>query len=185
MRASDFLTHPVFNSYHSETEMLRYIFKLQSRDLSLAHSMIPLGSCTMKLNATTEMVPVTWPFVSNIHPFAPNEQTMGYFKMISDLESWLAESVGLSAASIQPNAGSQGEYTGLLMIKKYHSSRGEGHRNICLISQSAHGTNPASAIMAGLKVVVITCDKDGNIDLEDLEEKIQIYKDSIAAIMIT
>ena len=185
VRASSFLTHPVFNSYHSETEMLRYIFKLQSRDLSLAHSMIPLGSCTMKLNATTEMIPVTWPFVSNIHPFAPKDQTKGYLKMISDLESWLAECVGLSATSIQPNAGSQGEYTGLLMIKKYHSSKGEGHRNICLIPQSAHGTNPASAIMAGLRVVVVKCDKDGNIDLEDLEEKIQTYQDNIAAIMIT
>ena len=185
VRTSDFLTHPVFNSYHSETEMLRYIFKLQSRDLSLAHSMIPLGSCTMKLNATAEMIPVTWPFVSNIHPFAPEKQTIGYLKMISDLEDWLAKCVGLNATSIQPNAGSQGEYAGLLMIKKYHSSRGEEKRNICLIPQSAHGTNPASAIMAGLKVVVVKCDKDGNIDLEDLEEKVQTYKDSIAAIMIT
>ncbi len=185
VRTSDFLTHPVFNSYHSETEMLRYIFKLQSRDLSLAHSMIPLGSCTMKLNATTEMIPVTWPFVSNIHPFAPREQTSGYLKMILDLENWLAECVGLSATSIQPNAGSQGEYTGLLMIKKYHSSRGEEHRDICLIPQSAHGTNPASAIMAGLKVVVVKCDKDGNIDLEDLKEKVQTYQANIAAIMIT
>lgn len=185
IRTSNFLTHQVFNSYHSETEMLRYIFRLQSRDLSLTHSMIPLGSCTMKLNATTEMIPVTWPFVANIHPFAPKEQTKGYLKMISDLESWLAECVGLHATSIQPNAGSQGEYTGLLMIKKYHFSRGQGHRNICFIPQSAHGTNPASAIMAGLKVIVIKCDKDGNIDLKDLEEKIQTHQDNLAAIMIT
>ena len=185
MRTSDFLTHSVFNSYHSETEMLRYIFRLQSRDLSLAHSMIPLGSCTMKLNATTEMIPITWPFVSNMHPFAPREQTNGYLKMILELETWLAECVGLHATSIQPNAGSQGEYAGLLMIKKYHSSRGQRHRNICFIPQSAHGTNPASAIMAGLKVIVIRCDKDGNIDLKDLEEKIQTHQDNLAAIMIT
>ena len=185
VRTSDFLTHPVFNSYYSETEMLRYIFRLQSRDLSLAHSMIPLGSCTMKLNATTEMIPVTWPFVSNIHPFAPQKQTSGYLKMILELETWLAECMGLHATSLQPNAGSQGEYTGLLMIKKYQSSRGEGHRDICLIPQSAHGTNPASAIMAGLKVVVIRCDKEGNIDIEDIEEKIQVHQNNIAAIMIT
>lgn len=184
-RTSDFLTHRVFNSYHSETEMLRYIFKLQSRDLSLAHSMIPLGSCTMKLNATAEMIPITWSYLADIHPFAPQEQIPGYLKMIHQLESWLAECVGLYATSVQPNAGSQGEYTGLLIIKKYHHSRGDFHRNVCLIPQSAHGTNPASAVMAGLQVVIVQCDKDGNIDMKDLEEKIKTYKNSLAAIMIT
>ena len=185
LRTSDFLTHPVFNSYHSETEMLRYIFKLQSRDLSLAHSMIPLGSCTMKLNATTEMMPITWPSLANVHPFAPQEQVPGYLKMIHQLESWLAECVGLHATSVQPNAGSQGEYTGLLIIKKYHHSQGDLHRNICLIPQSAHGTNPASAVMAGFQVVIVQCDQNGNIDLKDLKEKIEVYKDKLAAIMIT
>ena len=184
VRKSDFLTHKVFNAYHSETEMLRYIHRLQSRDLSLAHSMIPLGSCTMKLNASTEMLPLSWPSVANIHPFAPAEQTKGYLKMIQQLEKWLAECVGFDATSVQPNAGSQGELTGLLIIKKYHESRGQS-RHICLIPESAHGTNPASAVMAGFKVVAIKCSKDGNIDLKDLQEKIQIHQKDIAAIMIT
>ena len=185
MRTSCFLTHPVFNSYHSETEMLRYIFKLQSRDLSLAYSMIPLGSCTMKLNATAEMIPVTWPKIAQIHPFAPPEQTQGYLEVLTQLENWLAQCVGMDATSLQPNAGSQGEYTGLLIIKKYHQSQGQAHRNICLIPQSAHGTNPASATMAGLQVVTVNCDKNGNIHLEDLKTKIHLYKNKIAAMMIT
>lgn len=184
-RTSNFLTHPVFNAYHSETEMVRYIHKLQSRDLSLTHSMIPLGSCTMKLNPTTTMKPLSWPFVADLHPFAPSEQTRGYLKMLKQLEAWLAECVGLDATSLQPNAGSQGEYAGLLIIKKYHEARGQGHRNVCLIPASAHGTNPASAVMAGLKVVVIKCDRNGNIDLDHLQSQIQVYQKDLAAMMIT
>lgn len=185
LRATQYLTHPVFNSHHSETEMLRYIFKLQSRDLSLAQSMIPLGSCTMKLNATTEMLPVTWEEFSNIHPFAAENQTQGYREMIGALEEQLSEITGFDGVSLQPNAGSQGEYAGLLVIRKYHEYRGENNRDVCLIPMSAHGTNPASAAMAGLKVVVVLCDKEGNIDLKDLKNKAEQYKENLAALMIT
>ena len=184
-RESDYLTHPVFNSYHAETEMLRYITKLQSRDLSLAQSMIPLGSCTMKLNATSQMIPVTWPEFNRLHPFVPPAQTQGYQHLIEQLGAWLAEITGFDAISFQPNAGSQGEYTGLLVIRAYHQQRGEGHRNICLIPSSAHGTNPASAIMAGLKVVVVACDDEGNIDLADLREKAAQHQANLAALMVT
>src|SRR5205807_5639703 len=157
IRHSDFLTHPVFNTYHSETEMLRYLKKLESRDLSLCHSMIPLGSCTMKLNATAEMFPISWPEFARLHPFAPADQTSGYIDLCKQLEEWLAEMTGFAAVSLQPNAGSQGEYAGLLAIRQYHKSRNEGHRNVCLIPTSAHGTNPASATMAGFKVVSVAC----------------------------
>jgi glycine dehydrogenase len=184
-RTSDFLTHPVFNSYHSETEMLRYIFRLQNRDLSLAHAMIPLGSCTMKLNAATEMIPVTWPEFSHLHPFAPPAQAQGYQALFHRLEKALSEITGFAAISFQPNAGSQGEYAGLLTIRAYHQARGEGHRRICLIPSSAHGTNPASAVMAGMTVAVVNCDEDGNVDLHDLRAKAAQYADELAAIMIT
>ncbi len=184
-RTSGYLTHPVFNSYHAEHEMLRYIFKLQSRDLSLAHSMIPLGSCTMKLNATSEMIPVTWPEFARIHPFAPADQQKGYHILFNQLESWLAEITGFAAVSLQPNAGSQGEYAGLLAIHAYHESRGDKHRDICLIPSSAHGTNPASAITAGMHVVGVRCDDHGNIDLEDLKAKAESHAKQLAAIMIT
>ena len=184
-RESSYLTHPVFNSYHSETEMLRYIHKLQTKDLSLVNAMIPLGSCTMKLNATAEMVPVTWEEFGGLHPFAPPEQADGYKHLFSQLETWLAEITGYSGISLQPNAGSQGEYAGLLVIRKYHQSRGESHRDVCLIPTSAHGTNPASAVMAGMQVVVVACDLNGNIDLEDLQSKANEHKDNLAAAMIT
>ena len=170
-RRSPFLTHPVFNRHHSETEMLRYIKRLESRDLSLAQSMIPLGSCTMKLNATAEMIPVTWPELGGLHPFAPADQAKGYHEMFAQLEAWLAEITGFAAISLQPNAGAQGEYTGLLVIRAYHRSRGDAHRNVCLIPVSAHGTNPASAAMAGLKVVAVACDAHGNIDIADLRRR--------------
>ena len=184
-RKSPYLTHPVFNSYHSETEMLRYIHRLQTKDLSLVNAMIPLGSCTMKLNATTEMVPVTWSEFGDLHPFVPQEQAEGYRHLFSQLEEWLAEITGYSGISLQPNAGSQGEYAGLLVIRKYHESRSEAHRNVCLIPTSAHGTNPASAVMAGMKVVVVACDLEGNIDLDDLREKADTHCDNLAAAMIT
>jgi glycine dehydrogenase len=184
-RKTAFLTETVFNRYHSETEMLRYLFRLQSKDLSLAHSMIPLGSCTMKLNATAEMIPVTWPEFAHIHPFAPLDQTKGYLKMIRELEGMLAEITGFAAVSLQPNAGSQGEYAGLLCIRKYHQSRGQEHRNICLIPSSAHGTNPASAVMAGMKVVVVKCDDGGNVDLKDLQAQAEKHADHLAALMVT
>ncbi|HEY0020942.1 MAG TPA: aminomethyl-transferring glycine dehydrogenase [Longimicrobium sp.] len=184
-RRSDILTHPVFNRYHSETEMLRYIRSLESRDLSLTHSMIPLGSCTMKLNATVEMIPVTWPEVSRIHPFAPPEQTAGYLELFRSLESDLAEITGFDAVSLQPNAGSQGEFAGLLVIREYHEGRGQGHRNVCLIPQSAHGTNPASAVMAGMKVVVVASTNEGNVDLDDLRKKADQHADDLSALMIT
>ena len=184
-RTTSFLQHPVFNSHHSETEMLRYIHRLQSRDLSLADSMIPLGSCTMKLNATSEMVPVSWPQFARIHPFAPVEQAAGYQVIFKQLESALAEIAGLPAVSLQPNAGSQGEYAGLLVIRKYHQGRGEGDRDVCLIPSSAHGTNPASAVMAGCRVVVVSCDEQGNVDLSDLRAKVQQHRRKLAALMVT
>ena len=184
-RETPYLTHPVFNSYHSETEMLRYIHRLQTKDLSLVNAMIPLGSCTMKLNATAEMVPITWREFSELHPFAPKEQAEGYQRLFSQLETWLAEITGYSGISLQPNAGSQGEYAGLLVIREYHQSRGESHRDVCLIPTSAHGTNPASAVMAGMKVVVVACDTEGNIDLADLREKTDTHRDNLAAAMIT
>ena len=184
-RTTPFMTHPVFNTHFSETEMLRYIFKLQGRDLSLAHAMIPLGSCTMKLNATAEMVPVTWPEFGNIHPFAPAGQTVGYREMFTQLEGWLAQITGFDAVSLQPNAGSQGEYAGLMVIAAYHKSRGQGHRNVCIIPSSAHGTNPASAVIAGMKVVVVGCDRYGNIDVADLRAKAEAHADNLAALMVT
>ncbi|MEO1387835.1 MAG: aminomethyl-transferring glycine dehydrogenase [Cyanobacteria bacterium J06634_6] len=184
-RQSDYLTHPVFNQYHSETELLRYLYSLQKKDLSLADAMIPLGSCTMKLNATAEMIPITWPEFGQIHPFAPLSQTKGYQTLFIQLEDWLANITGFAGISLQPNAGSQGEYTGLLVIRQYHQQRGESHRNICLIPQSAHGTNPASAVMAGMKVVAVKCDDDGNIDVEDLSAKAEKHKDNLAALMVT
>jgi glycine dehydrogenase len=184
-RTSAYLTHPVFNAYHSETELLRYLHRLQSKDLSLTTAMIPLGSCTMKLNATSEMIPITWAEFAQIHPFAPLEQTQGYQLLFQQLESWLAEITGFAAISLQPNAGSQGEYAGLLAIHHYHANRGEAQRNICLIPESAHGTNPASAVMAGMKVVAVACDKDGNIDIADLKTKAEKYRDTLAALMVT
>jgi glycine dehydrogenase len=184
-RASAFLTHPVFNQYHSETELLRYIYRLQARDLSLVHSMIPLGSCTMKLNATAEMMPITWPLFNKIHPFAPVDQTAGYAQLFRELEADLAEITGFTAVSLQPNAGSQGEYSGLLAIAAYHESRGEAHRKVCLIPQSAHGTNPASAVMAGMTVVVVKTDPSGNIDVADLREKAEAHRADLAALMVT
>jgi glycine dehydrogenase len=185
VRTSEYLTHPVFHAHRSETAMLRYIRRLEGRDLSLTHSMIALGSCTMKLNATVEMFPVSWPEFNRIHPFAPLEQTQGYQEMFRQLEADLAEITGFAATSLQPNAGSQGEYAGLLCIRDYHLSRGEGHRDVCLIPQSAHGTNPASAVMAGMKVIVVGTDADGNIDLDDLREKAERHADALAALMVT
>jgi glycine dehydrogenase len=184
-RRSSFLTHPVFNQYHSETEMLRYIRKLEGRDLSLTHSMIPLGSCTMKLNATAEMMPITDPWWNRIHPFAPPSQAKGYAQVFSELERALAEITGLPAVSLQPNAGAQGEYAGLLVIKKHHAARGQGHRDVCLIPASAHGTNPASAVMAGMKVVVVKTDAKGNIDVDDLEALAKEHADRLGALMVT
>src|SRR5438045_4759987 len=185
IRTSEFLTHPVFNTHDTETEMLRYLKKLESCDLSLTTSMIPLGSCTMKLNATAEMFPISWPEISKLHPFAPMEQTVGYTEMCEQLEHWLAEITGFDAISLQPNAGSQGEFAGLLAIREYHASRNEGHRNVCLIPTSAHGTNPASATMAGFNVVSIACLKDGDIDLADLRAKADEHARDLAALMVT
>jgi glycine dehydrogenase len=184
-RESDFLQHPVFYQYHSETEMLRYLKRLENKDLSLAHAMISLGSCTMKLNATTEMIPVTWPEFSDIHPFAPAEQTRGYQRLIAELERMLVACTGYDAVSLQPNAGSQGEYAGLLAIKAYHESRGDTDRDVCLIPSSAHGTNPASAAMAGMKIIVVKCDENGNVDLADLRAKAAEHADRLSALMIT
>ena len=184
-RKSSYLTHPVFNTYHSETEMLRYIHKLQEKDLSLTTSMIPLGSCTMKLNATVEMLAVTWPEFSQLHPFAPLEQTRGYQILFEQLEAWLSELTGFPGVSLQPNAGSQGEYAGLLVIRKYHQYRGEKQRDVCLIPRSAHGTNPASAVMAGMRVAVVDCDDEGNVDLLDLRAKAEQHSQELAAAMVT
>ncbi|MEU7715863.1 aminomethyl-transferring glycine dehydrogenase [Micromonospora chalcea] len=184
-RTSEFLTHPVFHSHHSETAMLRYLRRLADFDYALDRGMIPLGSCTMKLNATTEMEPITWPEFAHLHPFAPAAQTAGYRELIAQLEGWLAEVTGYDAVSVQPNAGSQGELAGLLAIRGYHRERGEAHRDVCLIPSSAHGTNAASAVMAGMRVVVVGCDADGNVDLVDLDAKIDKHRDALAAIMVT
>ena len=185
VRTSTYLTHPVFNSYHSEHEMLRYIKKLESKDLSLVHSMIALGSCTMKLNATAEMIPVTWPEFGQIHPFAPIDQTEGYQELFTNLRTWLTEITGFADTSLQPNSGAQGEYAGLMVIRAYHLNRGEGHRNIALIPTSAHGTNPASAVMAGMKVVLVNCDDKGNIDVEDLKARAEEHAGELSCLMVT
>ncbi len=184
-RTSPFLQHPVFNRYHTETEMLRYLRRLEAKDLSLTTSMIPLGSCTMKLNATSEMLPLTWEHLSALHPFVPLEQAQGYQEIFRQLEVWLAEITGFHAVSLQPNAGSQGEYAGLLVIRAYHAARGETHRRICLIPHSAHGTNPASAAMAGMQIVGVTCDAEGNIDIADFKKKVECHRKELAALMIT
>jgi glycine dehydrogenase len=184
-RTSAFLTHPVFNTHHSETQMLRYIRSLSDKDLALDRSMIPLGSCTMKLNATSEMIPITWPEFAQVHPFAPREQLAGYWALNDQLCAWLSQATGYAGVSLQPNAGSQGEYAGLLVIKAFHDSRGEGHRRICLIPESAHGTNPASAQMAGMTVVVTKCDAMGNVDMDDLKAQCEKHSANLAAVMIT
>jgi glycine dehydrogenase len=184
-RSSSYLTHPKFNSYHTETEMMRYLKSLENKDLSLVHSMIPLGSCTMKLNAATELIPVSWSEFANIHPFAPVDQAAGYFQIFRELEAWLSEITGFAACSLQPNSGAQGEYAGLLTIRGYHEANGDFHRNVALIPDSAHGTNPASAVMAGMKVVVVKCDNQGNIDLEDLRAKAEKHSNELSALMVT
>jgi glycine dehydrogenase len=184
-RTSAFLTHPVFNTHHSETQMMRYLKQLENKDFSLTHGMIPLGSCTMKLNAAAEMIPVTWPEFGSLHPFAPKNQAAGYAELAEDLKAKLCEITGYDAFSLQPNSGASGEYAGLIAIQRYHQSRGEGHRNVCLIPSSAHGTNPATAAMVSMKVVVVKCDKNGNIDMSDLNAKIEQHRDNLSSIMIT
>jgi len=184
-RTSAYLTHPVFNSHHAEHEMLRYIKSLEAKDLSLCHSMIPLGSCTMKLNATTEMVPVSWEAFSKLHPFAPNDQVSGYMQILNELNEWLCAITGFAKMSFQPNSGAQGEYAGLMVIRAYHEDRGDSHRNVVLIPSSAHGTNPASAAMAGMQIVVVNCDEYGNIDVDDLKEKAQLHREKLACLMVT
>ncbi|WP_020536184.1 aminomethyl-transferring glycine dehydrogenase [Lewinella cohaerens] len=184
-RQTDYLTHPVFNSYQTETEMMRYIKRLENRDLSLTHSMIALGSCTMKLNAATELMPVSWPEFANLHPFVPKDQAAGYYQMFTELEAWLSDITGFTACSLQPNSGAQGEYTGLLTIRAYHLSRGDDNRNVAIIPDSAHGTNPASAVMAGMKVVVVKCDDEGNIDIADLREKAEANAADLSCLMVT
>jgi glycine dehydrogenase len=185
VRESKYLTHPVFNTYHTESKLMRYLKKLENKDLSLVHSMIALGSCTMKLNAATEMIPVSWPEFANLHPFVPADQSEGYTQIINELEAYLCTITGFDACSLMPNSGAQGEYSGLLSIRKYHKSRGEGHRNIVLIPSSAHGTNPASAVLAGMKVVVTKCDERGNLDFDDLVAKAELHKDNLSTLMVT
>ena len=185
LRQLDYLSHPLFQDYRTETEMLRYLKRLENKDISLTRSMIPLGSCTMKLNAAAEMIPVSWPEFARMHPFAPAEQVKGYTAMLSELSQWLTECTGYDAMSLQPNSGAQGEYAGLMAIRRYHRARGEAHRNICLIPTSAHGTNPASAVMAGMKVVLVACDDNGNVDMHDLKEKTESHSEYLAAIMVT
>lgn len=184
-RTSRYLTHPVFNTHHSETQMMRYLKQLENKDFSLTHGMIPLGSCTMKLNAAAEMIPVTWPEFGSIHPFAPLDQAAGYTALADDLKKKLCEITGYDEFSLQPNSGASGEYAGLIAIQRYHESRGEGHRNVCLIPSSAHGTNPATASMVSMKVVVVKCDDNGNIDTDDLAAKIEKHRDNLSSIMIT
>jgi glycine dehydrogenase len=185
IRSDAVLQHPVFNTHHTEHEMLRYLKSLQNKDLALDHSMISLGSCTMKLNATSEMIPVTWPEFGGLHPFAPRDQAVGYLEMIAGLTEWLKTVTGFDAICMQPNSGAQGEYAGLVAIDRYHASRGEAHRNVCLIPKSAHGTNPATAQMANMKVVVVDCDDNGNVDVNDLKTKAEAHKDDLACLMIT
>ena len=185
LRQVDYLSHPLFQDYRTETEMLRYLKRLENKDISLTRSMIPLGSCTMKLNAAAEMIPVSWPEFARMHPFAPAEQVKGYTAMLNELSQWLTECTGYDAMSLQPNSGAQGEYAGLMAIRRYHRTRGEAHRNICLIPTSAHGTNPASAVMAGMKVVLVACDDNGNVDMQDLKKKTESHSEYLAAIMVT
>jgi glycine dehydrogenase len=185
IRTSGYLAHPVFNQYHTETEMMRYLKSLENKDLSLMHSMIPLGSCTMKLNAATQLIPVSWPEFANVHPFAPANQMKGYQQIFTELEAYLSEITGFEACSLQPNSGAQGEYAGLLTIKAYHDSRKDFHRNVALIPSSAHGTNPASAVMVGMEVVVVACDERGNIDVKDLKEKAVLHKANLSCLMVT
>ena len=185
LREMDYLQHPLFHDYRTETEMLRYLKRLENKDISLTRAMIPLGSCTMKLNAAAEMIPVSWPEFARMHPFAPAHQTVGYLAMLEELSKWLTECTGYDAMSLQPNSGAQGEYAGLMAIRRYHRARGESHRNICLIPTSAHGTNPASAVMAGMKVVLVSCDDSGNVDMQDLRAKVDAHSADLAAIMVT
>lgn len=185
LREMDYLQHPLFHDYRTETEMLRYLKRLENKDISLTRAMIPLGSCTMKLNAAAEMIPVSWPEFARMHPFAPAHQTVGYLAMLEELSKWLTECTGYDAMSLQPNSGAQGEYAGLMAIRRYHRARGESHRNICLIPTSAHGTNPASAVMAGMKVVLVSCDDSGNVDMQDLKAKVDAHSADLAAIMVT